>query len=111
MVSAKNNSLVSIIVFSCNREGLLKDCLCSFCRRSYSNYEIILFDNGSSDESVSVVKENFPAVRVVELPENRGFTGGNAAGLDVANGEFIALVNNDARAERDWLERLIEPML
>jgi len=111
MVSAKNNSLVSIIVVNWNREGLLKDCLCSLSRQSYSNYEIILVDNGSSDESVSVVKENFPAVRIVELPENRGFTGGNAAGLDVANGEFIALVNNDARAERDWLERLLQPML
>jgi hypothetical protein len=111
MVSVKSNSSASIIVVNWNRERLLKDCLFSLSRQSYSNYEIILVDNGSSDESVSVVKENFPAVKVVELTENRGFTGGNAAGLNVANGEFIALVNNDAWVERDWLERLLQPML
>jgi len=111
MVSVNSNGSVSIVVVNWNREGLLNDCLCSLSRQSYSNYEIIFVDNGSSDESVSLVKENFPSVKVVELAENRGFTGGNAAGLNVASGEFIALVNNDARAERDWLERLLQPML
>ena len=111
MVSVKSSRSVSIVVVNWNREGLLNDCLRSLSRQSYSNYEIIFVDNGSSDESVSLVKKNFPSIKVVELAENRGFTGGNDAGLSVANGEFIALVNNDARAERDWLERLLQPML
>ena len=97
MVSVKSSRSVSIVVVNWNREGLLNDCLRSLSRQSYSNYEIIFVDNGSSDESVSLVKKNFPSIKVVELAENRGFTGGNAAGLSVANGEFIALVNNDAR--------------
>ena len=111
MVRIKSNSSVSIIVVNWNRARLLKDCLCALSRRSYSNYEIILVDNGSSDDSVGFVKENFSLVKVVELPENRGFTGGNCAGLKVANGEFIALVNNDVRVEGDWLEKLLQPML
>src|SRR5262245_28469949 len=111
MVSEKGNSFTSIIVVNWNRAQLLNDCLRSLSRQSYSNFEIIVVDNGSSDGSVSLVKESFPLVKVVELAENKGFTGGNAAGLKVASGNFIALVNNDVRAEQDWLERLVEPML
>jgi GT2 family glycosyltransferase len=48
---------------------------------------------------------------VLALTENRGFTGGNAAGLQVATGDLIALVNNDARADKEWLENLLQPML
>ena len=107
----KRNSSVSIIVVNWNRAGLLIDCLGSLSRQSYSNYEMILVDNGSSDDSVRFVKENFSLVKVVELPENRGFTGGNCAGLKVANGEFIALVNNDTRVHESWLENLMQPML
>lgn len=111
MIKVDGNSPVSIIVVNWNRAGLLKDCLSALSCQSYSNYEIIVVDNGSADDSVTLVKEKFPLVKLVELAENRGFTGGNAAGLEVADGEFIALVNNDARAEPGWLESLLRPML
>lgn len=111
MIKLESKSLVSIIVVNWNRAKFLKDCLSTLSRQSYANREIILVDNGSSDESIPVVKENFPAVKIVGLAENRGFTGGNAAGLKVASGEFIALVNNDARTEPGWLETLLQPML
>jgi len=107
----KTNSLVSIIVVNWNRRELLRDCLCALSCQSYPDYEIIFVDNGSSDNSVALVKEDFPRVQIVALAENKGFTGGNSAGLKVAGGEFIALVNNDARTEREWLERLLQPML
>ena len=45
------------------------------------------------------------------MKENKGFTGGNVAGLEVAQGAYIALVNNDAHVEKTWLENLIQPML
>jgi GT2 family glycosyltransferase len=102
---------VSIIVVNWNGERFLKDCLGALSNQSYTNCEIILVDNGSADASVRLSRENFPAVKIVALKENRGFTGGNAAGLEVARGAYIALVNNDARAEKTWLENLIEPML
>jgi len=56
-------------------------------------------------------RENFPEVKLVALRENTGFTGGNAAGLEVAVGDFVSLVNNDARPEKTWLENLIQLML
>ncbi len=102
---------VSIIVVNWNGRTLLNDCLDSLFRQAYSQREIILVDNGSIDNSVDWVRKNFPQIRLIQLSNNKGFTGGNLAGLEVARGEFIALVNNDTRAETNWLERLLAPML
>lgn len=102
---------VSIIVVNWNGQNFLDDCLSCLFSQTYVDREIILVDNNSSDASVGVVQEKFPAARIVRLSVNEGFTGGNAAGLRIATGEFIALVNNDTRTDRRWLERLVEPMI
>jgi GT2 family glycosyltransferase len=111
MIPREENPKVSIIVVNWNGERFLKDCLGALSNQSYGNCEVILVDNGSADTSVRLTKENFPAVKIVALKENKGFTGGNAAGLEVAQGAYIALVNNDARPAEAWLENLLRPML
>ena len=63
-------------------------------------------DNGSTDGSAEWVRQNFHEFRLVQLNDNRGFAGGNNAGIMQARGEWIALINNDATAEPDWLEQL-----
>jgi GT2 family glycosyltransferase len=110
-MTAPPENKVSVIVVNWNGQRFLEDCLGSLSRQTYANREIILVDNGSTDASVNYVKEKFPEVKVVELRENTGFTGGNAAGLQVAEGEFIGLVNNDTRADDRWMENLLKPML
>jgi len=107
----EKNNKVSIIVVNWNGERFLRDCLRALSGQSYASCEIILVDNGSSDSSVRFARENFPEVKVVELSENKGFTGGNAAGFEIAQGVFIALVNTDARVDETWLQNLIEPMV
>jgi GT2 family glycosyltransferase len=102
---------ISIIVVNWNGQPFLEDCLGSLTRQTYGNREIIFVDNGSTDSSVSYVKEKFADIKIIELGENTGFTGGNAEGLKVAEGDFVGLINNDARAEDSWLENLIQPML
>src|SRR5213594_2834447 len=77
---------VSIIVVNWNGESLLGNCLGSLFQQTYSRREIILVDNGSTDRSVQFVKENFPDVKLAELSENRGFTGGNLEGAKLAAG-------------------------
>jgi GT2 family glycosyltransferase len=101
---------ISVIVLNWNGEELLDVCLKTLLKQTYSNYEIICVDNGSKDASVPLVRRKFPEVRIIQLDENKGFTGGNAAGLQVATGEYIALVNNDTRADSGWLENLARPM-
>jgi GT2 family glycosyltransferase len=107
---ATRTASVSVVVVSWNGRRFLNDCLASLSLQTYPSCEVILVDNGSTDSSVSFAREKFPDVEIIELKENRGFTGGNLAGFKAARGEFVALVNNDTRAEEKWLETLVKPM-
>ena len=84
----------------------LEHCLPALARQSRMADEVIVIDNGSADGSVEWLAREHPRVRVVALNENRGFSGGNAAGYKVATGDAIVLLNNDTAPESDWLERL-----
>lgn len=100
------NSLVSIIVVNWNKRQLLHNCLSSLRNQSYQNLEIIVIDNGSSDGSADAVTANFAEAKLIALPENRGFAIGNNIGIKNAQGEYIALLNNDAQAHPQWIEEL-----
>jgi len=72
------------------------------------DFETILVDNASTDATAAFVRERFPWVRVVALAENRGFAGGNNAGVREARGEYVALLNNDTIADPRWLRALLD---
>ena len=95
--------VASVIVVNWNGKHHLETCLYALERQTYPDYEIILVDNGSSDGSAEFVERNFPSVRVLRLPENKGFCGGNNIGIQQSRGEYIALINNDTEADPDWL--------
>lgn len=98
---------VSIIVVSWNGRAYLDECLDGVRRLEGVHVETVLVDNASTDGTASYVRERFPWVRLVELPENRGFAGGNNAGVKRAQGEYVALLNNDAVPEPGWLAALL----
>ena len=98
--------LVSVIVVNWNRRDMLHACLASLLRQTFPHFEVIVVDNGSGDDSVAMVKQEFPAVRLIQNTENRGFCGGNNQGIAAAQGGLIALLNNDAEAGPDWLSAL-----
>jgi len=85
----------------------LTECLDSLRKQTFRDFEIILVDNGSADGSVELVRTQFPEVRIVILAENRGFAGGNNAGIRESSGRFIALLNNDTKADPRWLAALV----
>ena len=70
------NPLVSIIVVNYNGKHHLHDLLKSLANQSYSHHEIILVDNNSRDGSQELIRQNWPSVKLVELPENTGFAEG-----------------------------------
>lgn len=73
--------------------------------------ELVLVDNASSDGVADKVAEEFPAVRVVRSPVNRGFAGGCNLGLhDLQGVDYVALLNSDATVERGWLAPLVEAL-
>jgi len=98
----------SIIVVNWNGRRYLEECLSALLAQTYSSYEIILVDNGSSDGSVEFVAERFRQVRIIENGENLGFAAGNNVAIRVAQGDYIVTLNNDTRAEPDWLEELVK---
>lgn len=99
--------LVSIVIPTWNGRHHLELCLPALAAQSYRPVETIVVDNGSTDGTVAWLASAWPFVRVVALPENRGFVGGVNAGITQARGEFIVLLNNDTEPEPDWLEQLV----
>ncbi len=102
---------VSVVVVNLNRRGLLAGCLDSLWAQTFSDFELIVVDNASTDGSLEFLNSlSEPRLRVVCLPSNQGFAGGCNAGIRVAKGRYIATLNNDAEADRRWLEELVGGM-
>jgi GT2 family glycosyltransferase len=102
------NPLVSIIVVNWNGRAHLGECLNSLHNQTFLDFEIIVVDNGSTDGSVEYVESHFAGfARILRNSENTGFSKGNNQGIKVARGEYIALLNNDAQADRHWLTELV----
>jgi GT2 family glycosyltransferase len=98
---------VSIIIVNWNGKDHLPTCLDSLAAQCYRDFEVVLVDNGSTDGSVELVQEQYPWVRLVNLPDNSGFATGNNRGLEQARGEYIVTLNNDTWADADWLATLV----
>ena len=73
--------------------------------------EIVLVDDGSIDDSVDYVKRTFPRVKVVSLPENRGFGAAANAGFEAARNEFVALISNDMVVTEGFFSALFESLV
>jgi GT2 family glycosyltransferase len=97
--------LISVVIVNWNRKELLRACLASLARQENVRFETIVVDNGSTDGSAEAAEREFGAC-VIRNTENRGFCAANNQGIAAARGEFIALLNNDAEAEPDWLAEL-----
>jgi GT2 family glycosyltransferase len=89
----------------------LGDCLGSLFEQSFGSVEVILVDNASNDGSVELVEREYPQVKIVRLKENRGFSSAVNAGIQAGAAEFVVLLNNDTRAEPDFLAELHAAML
>ncbi len=104
--------LVSIIILTRNGLNHLKRLFTDFDEKTnYSNYEIIVVDNASSDESVSYLKSLDLPIRIIENKENVSFSKGNNDAAKIANGEYILLLNNDIEPTYGWLNEMVGVML
>ena len=99
---------VSVVIVTWNGRRFLDACLMAVSRQERVDAETILVDNGSTDGTVEHVRGRHPWVRVVALQENRGFAGGNNAGVSEARGRLVALLNNDTVPDPDWLRTLCD---
>lgn len=105
-----NIPMVTVIIVNWNGKSLLQECLESLEQQTYRDFSVVVVDNGSVDGSVACVKQGFPDVHVVSLNKNYGFCLANNIALKEANSEYVALLNNDAMAHKDWLAHLVAAM-
>lgn len=97
----------SVIIPNWNGSELLKDCLNSLMEQTFKNFEIILVDNGSTDNSLEHVNNHFPQVRVISFKKNFGFAKAINEGVNVSNADYVIVLNNDTSVDKDWVKNLI----
>lgn len=101
---------VSVIIPNLNGKVHLAECLDALQAQTFTDFEIIFVDNGSTDGSIEFVAKHYPNIHRVAHATNTGFAGGVNSGIKVASGKYIALLNNDAIAHPSWLTELVKAM-
>lgn len=103
----KNYPKVSIIIVNWNGKKYLRNCLTSVFNQTYPNYEVMLVDNGSTDDSVEYTKKNFPITKIIQNKKNIGLTAATNKAIEQCNGKYIVTLDNDTKVEPKWLEELV----
>jgi len=96
----------SIIIPNYNGQKFLKKCFDSLKKQTFKNFEIILVDNNSSDDSINFCEKNYPEVKLIKMKSNGGFASAVNAGYNQSSGNLIALLNNDTEVDKDWLKEV-----
>jgi len=96
-----------VVIPNWNGAHHLPACLEALRAQTCSDLEVILVDNASTDDSVALVAERYPEVRLLVLERNRGLTGGNNAGFRAARGDILISLNNDTQADPRFVEALV----
>ncbi|MCL6589009.1 MAG: glycosyltransferase family 2 protein [Firmicutes bacterium] len=97
---------MSVIIVTYNSSTVIEVCLDSLAKQTYSDFETLVVDNQSSDQTAEILRARND-IKLVELLENKGFAGGNIEGLKYARGKYIALLNPDTEVTPQWLEKLV----
>jgi len=98
----------SIVVPVFNRADLTRSCLERVFRNTRPPFELIVVDNGSSDETASVLESFGSRIRVIRNSRNLGYAAACNQGIAEASGEYVVLLNNDVMVTEGWLEGLVE---
>lgn len=103
-----NTPKVAILILNWNGQKWLEKFLPSVMQTTYTNAEIWVVDNASTDASVDYVKQTFPSIKVLQLDKNYGFTQGNNLALPHIDTPYYVLLNSDVEVSPNWLEAIVE---
>ncbi|MES0342275.1 MAG: glycosyltransferase, partial [Candidatus Humimicrobiaceae bacterium] len=112
MADIMDHPLISISIINLNGNNYLNDCLGSLDKLDYpkNKIEILVVDNGSTDDSVKFVKDKFPLIKIIQNNKNNGFAKANNQAAELAKGEYIAFLNNDTKVDKNWIIELLKPI-
>ncbi len=99
---------VSIVILNWNGNKYLQQFLPALLATQYSNYEVIVADNGSSDDSVRFLQRNYPAIRLIQFSENLGFAKGYNEALKQVSADYYVLLNSDVEITPGWLQPQVD---
>ncbi len=94
---------LSVVLLNFNGKEYLEKFLPNVIEYSHP-YEVVVVDNGSTDESVEMVRSHFPSVRLIEFKQNHGFCGGYNEAIPLINSEYIVLLNTDVEVTHNWID-------
>ncbi len=106
---SKSSPEISIVIATLNGLKMLQDCLNSL-KRFEKNYELVIVDNHSTDNTVSWVKKNYPQAIVIENNQNNGFAEANNQGIQASQGKYILFLNNDTIITESFLPVLVKAL-
>ena len=104
------NPKVSVNILTWNQPVDTIECIESCQKIDYDNYEILVIDNHSVDNSVELFRKRFPNMRIIQNKDNFGYAGGNNVGIKFAleyGAEYVLILNNDTTVEPDFLKKMI----
>jgi GT2 family glycosyltransferase len=103
--------VASVVIPNWNGAHHLPVCLDALRAQTYPHVEVVLVDNGSTDGSQALVRAEYPDVRLLEMGQNFGLTGGNNAGFRAAQGSILVSLNNDTEADPHFVKALVDALL
>jgi len=102
------SSKVAVVILNWNGRKHLEQFLPSVTAATYSNYEVIVADNGSTDDSLSFLQLHYPGIRTILFKENYGFAKGYNEALKQVKADYYVLLNSDVEVQPGWLEPMVE---
>jgi len=105
-----NYPKVTILIPNYNGKKWLTQCLATVEKSTYPNKEILVVNNGSTDDSREFVEKKYPEVKLIEIKKNKGFAGANNVGVRAANGKYVLLINNDTEVPPNFLSQMVARM-
>lgn len=97
---------VAVVILNWNGESFLRQFLRNVCEHS-KNADVVVVDNGSTDDSLTFIESSLPSVKIVRLDENHGFSGGYNNGLKQVDADYFVLLNSDVEVTANWLEPVL----
>ena len=106
-----NMAKVGIVIVNYNGEKFQNECIASLKKMDYQDYEVIVVDSGSTDNSIKILRENYPDVHILKQNNNVGVAVGNNIGIDYSikcGTEYTLLMNNDVELDYKMLSIMLE---